>query len=322
MKPLLPHAFAIACTFLFVAASAQPIGAKEGKAYEEGIRELSESIVTDVVKEKHPSVAVMDFTDLNGKVTALGRFVAEELSSSLVITGEVQVVDRTQFGHVLEKEGVSHGSAIESGNLKKLGVAANVHGIVTGTVTDMGGAVRVTAKVLSTDNGRVITTARTSLTKTGPIAEFTKPEPKQPTAKVEKPKESTGPQLPSYAGDMYRLTITGTSRSAKLLTLDLLVENTSPRDLRIACKLMDTYLKDEAGAEWRQDADHNREGICIRGLKLMASTKQRATITFMPRTDADGKVFALHFHETEPRRDVLYTISGIKTEADAGKAAP
>jgi len=313
--------FIAAIVALLLAAAPSAFAAKEGKAYEEGIRELSDNIVTDVVKEKHPSVAVMDFTDLNGKVTPLGRFVAEELSSSLVITGEVQVVDRTQFGHVLEKENISHSAAIEPGNLKKLGAAANVHGIVTGTVTDMGGAVRVTAKVLSTDNGRVITTARTSLTKTGPIAEFTKPEPKGPVVKTEKPKES-GPQLPSYTGDMYRITVTGTSRTAKLLTVDLLVENTSPRDLRIACKLFDTYLKDEAGAEWRQDADHNREGICIRGLKIMASTKQRAAITFVPRTDADGKVFALHFHETEPRRDVLYTISGIKTEADAGKAAP
>src|SRR5581483_9933473 len=152
----------IIVTLLFLAPSFA-FAAKEGKAYEEGIRELSDNIVTDVVKEKHPSVAVMDFTDLNGKVTPLGRFVAEELSSSLVITGEVQVVDRTQFGHVLEKENISHSAAIEPGNLKKLGAAANVHGIVTGTVTDMGGAVRVTAKVLSTDNGRVITTARTSL---------------------------------------------------------------------------------------------------------------------------------------------------------------
>src|SRR5581483_6397026 len=98
----------IAFTIVVLLLATPALAAKEGKAYEEGIRELSDNIVTDVVKEKHPSVAVMDFTDLNGKVTPLGRFVAEELSSSLVVTGEVQVVDRTQFGHVLEKENISH----------------------------------------------------------------------------------------------------------------------------------------------------------------------------------------------------------------------
>jgi TolB-like protein len=303
---------AIAPILLLVPTLALAAG-KDGKGYEEGIRDLSDNIVTEVAKEKHPSIAVVDFTDLKGNVTSLGRFVADELSSSLVLSGEVQVVDRMQFNQVLDKQSIAHSAVTDPANLKKLGTAASVHGIVIGTVADMGGSVRVNAKVLSTDNGRVITTARTSLTKTGPVAEFLKPDPRPPAPKVVEKRE-TGPALPTYAGDLYRVTVTGVSRTPKLMTLDLLIENTSPRDLRISCKLFDTLLKDEAGAEWRQDADHNREGICIRGLKLPASARQHASVTFLPRTDADGKVFTLHFHEAEPSRDKLYTISGIKTE--------
>jgi hypothetical protein len=79
-------------------------------------------------------------------------------------------------------------------------------------------------------------------------------------------------------------------------------------------------MQDEAGIEWRADADHNREGICIRGLKMPAATRQRATLTFGAPDKASGTTFTLHFHELEPRRDALYTIPGITTPTDPPKA--
>ena len=49
-------------------------------AYEKELSSLSESLAGNIAKNSKKTVAVVDFTDLQGNVTELGRFIAEELS--------------------------------------------------------------------------------------------------------------------------------------------------------------------------------------------------------------------------------------------------
>ena len=52
--------------------------------YDVEILELSQNLSSNIEKEKKHTVAVVDFTDLQGNITELGRFIAEELSANLV----------------------------------------------------------------------------------------------------------------------------------------------------------------------------------------------------------------------------------------------
>src|SRR5215831_13408573 len=83
-------------------------------SYEEGVTELSKAIVADAAKFKMQKLAVVDFTDLSGNVTELGRFLAEELSVSLVITGAgLEIVDRTQLNKILKEQALSFSGVID-----------------------------------------------------------------------------------------------------------------------------------------------------------------------------------------------------------------
>jgi type II secretory pathway predicted ATPase ExeA len=49
------------------------------RAYEQEVKQLSAQMAEAIAKSGKKTVAVVDFTDLQGNVTELGRFLAEEL---------------------------------------------------------------------------------------------------------------------------------------------------------------------------------------------------------------------------------------------------
>lgn len=287
-------------------------------SYEDGIRELSESIVTEVARARKSVLAVADFTDLKGNVTPLGRFLAEELSVSLALSREVQVLDRNELAQILRKHAVASLKALNAETIKKIGEATGIQGLVIGTITEMTAAtLHVTAKVIATDTAKVISAARAPIAKAGPIVELLKQQagnPAAPKAPPSKPVTPPTPDLPSYSSDLYRMTIAAANRTENTVVLDLLVENLSSKHLRVSCLIRETYLRDETGVEWRQDVEQNREGICVRGLTLMPASKQRTTMEFTATGPNSGKVLSLRYHEAEPRRDFVFTINGIKVE--------
>ena len=57
-------------------------------AYEKEIKTISSSIAESVTTAGKKTVAVVDFTDLQGNVTELGRFLAEEISVYITITAK------------------------------------------------------------------------------------------------------------------------------------------------------------------------------------------------------------------------------------------
>ncbi len=52
-------------------------------AYEDALSSMSQGLTRDIIKSGKKRVAVVDFTDLKGNITELGRFVSEELSVNL-----------------------------------------------------------------------------------------------------------------------------------------------------------------------------------------------------------------------------------------------
>ena len=142
-------------------------------SYEEGVTELSKAIVADAAKFKKQKLAVVDFTDLSGNVTELGRFLAEELSVSLVITGAgLEIVDRTQLNKILKEQALSFSGVIDPAAVKKVGQLAGVDALIAGTITDLEDTIRLTLKIIATDTGSLVSAARTGIPKTGTIAKL------------------------------------------------------------------------------------------------------------------------------------------------------
>jgi len=119
------------------------------------------------------SVAVVDFTDLQGNVTELGRFLAEEISVALA-SGDrpIEVVDRTHLKVLVQENKLSATGLIDPATAKKLGQIAGVDALVTGTLTPFGDTVRLTLKVLDASTARIVAATTAEIPKTKAIEEL------------------------------------------------------------------------------------------------------------------------------------------------------
>jgi len=152
-------------------------------AYEKEIKTISTTLAEGISKGGKRTVAVVDFTDLQGNITELGRFIAEELSVNLTAMAKgFEVIDRIHLKSILTEHKLSLSGLVNPETVKQLGKIAGVDAIVTGTVTPFGDSIRVSVKVITTDTAKIITASTGDIPKTKAIEELIAKGIESPTA--------------------------------------------------------------------------------------------------------------------------------------------
>jgi len=142
-------------------------------AYENEIRSLSNAMAENIAKAGKKRIAVVDFTDLQGNVTELGRFIAEEMSVDFTMTAKgFEVIDRNHLNRILAEHKLSISGIVDQKTVQKLGQIAGVDALVTGSITPLDRSIRVVCKVIATDTARVISAAKGDIEKTKAIEEL------------------------------------------------------------------------------------------------------------------------------------------------------
>src|ERR1700761_9841023 len=86
------------------------------------LRTLASTISQHIASSGRKSVAVIDFTDLDGNPTRLGRFLAEEFSDSLVSqASNFDVIDRTHLKLLLQEHKLAMSGLIDPATARELG---------------------------------------------------------------------------------------------------------------------------------------------------------------------------------------------------------
>lgn len=284
--------------------------------YEESLKQLAEGVVADAAKANRGRLAVLDFTDAKGIVTPIGQFLAEELSTQILVAGELKVVDRALIVSTLKKFHVTQLEPAQAKAVKRAAKALRADVFVTGSYLESAGDFRITVKLLNPGTVQSLGATRGTVPKSGPLADLIKEANKPPVVTVDpSAKTAPPPGLGSHSNEQYQLVVTALHRRDNQVTADLTIENTSSRDVKVLCLLQDTVLEDNHGALWKLEAKDNREGLCARGVELSPRTKDRAVLIFSASTDANGSQFILHYHEKSPRRDAQFFIEGLKAES-------
>jgi len=145
----------------------------EVSAQDRDVRTLANTFADALSKSSRRTVAVVDFTDLQGNVTELGRYLAEQLSVALATTDKrLDVVDRTHLKVLLQENKLSSSGIIDQATARKLGQIAGVEILITGTLTPFGDSVQVAVKALDTTTARIVTAATADIAKTKAIEEL------------------------------------------------------------------------------------------------------------------------------------------------------
>jgi len=137
------------------------------------MKPLSSILAKSISSSGRKTVAVVDFTDLQGNVTELGRYLAEELSVELVgDENGFEVIERNQLKVILQEHRLSATGLIDPQTARKLGQFAGVDALVTGTLTVFGDTVHLSAKVLDTQTARMLGAATFDIPKTKRIEDM------------------------------------------------------------------------------------------------------------------------------------------------------
>lgn len=151
-------------------AFAQPV--YSASDLDSGIREIGQKISERLTNKGMKKVAVAEFTQLDGSVTAFGQFFAEELVTSLfsVDPEHLEAVERRQLRQVLNEERISADDLLDEQSLRKLALALNIDSVVTGSIADLGDTIRINVRAVSVENARIFGAASTNIQKNGMIA--------------------------------------------------------------------------------------------------------------------------------------------------------
>lgn len=142
-------------------------------SFEKEIKAMSTTLSDCIVAAGNKTIAVVDFTDLQGNVTELGRFFAEEFSGTLASAGKgFKIIDRTHLKTLLVEHKLSTTGLIDPQTARKLGQIAGVDSLIAGTITPFGDTIRLSVKVLETNTAMVIGAASGDIAKTKAIEEL------------------------------------------------------------------------------------------------------------------------------------------------------
>ncbi|MFP3941382.1 MAG: CsgG/HfaB family protein [Thermoanaerobaculia bacterium] len=149
-------------------------------AYQHQLEALADRLARDLPTGDLAAVAVVDFTDLRGEPTELGRFLAEELSTALVqaaeepgsATGSLRVIDRLRLGRVLDELELAATGLLDPADARRVGEVAGVDGLVTGNLVPFADAVRINVKLLDVRTGEILLTDTADLPRTPTLTDL------------------------------------------------------------------------------------------------------------------------------------------------------
>jgi TolB-like protein len=143
--------------------SAVPLHSQD---YQQQIDRLAEDIAATVTKFDLKSIAILDFTDLQGNTPELGRFLAQELTTSLVLKERsFRTIDRANLRSILQEQKLSMTGLVNRDETKKLKISG-VDGLIRGTITPFGESIRLTLQVITVENANIVGAARGTVPKT------------------------------------------------------------------------------------------------------------------------------------------------------------
>ncbi len=157
------------------------------------IEHLAEDIITQLKEYKAYNIAVSDFSDLTGDVSDFGKFIAEELTTKLFTYRDFTVIERQLLNKIIAEQQLSLSGLIDNQDAVSLGKVSGAQALVTGTVTDLGERVKINARLISTETGKIFSAASTIIPKDRQLASLLgqKSQPVLPTAALSLPQPSS-----------------------------------------------------------------------------------------------------------------------------------
>lgn len=137
---------------------------------ESSVAELADEIADQMRDKQAHKLAVVGFTDLNGYKSALGAFISEELITNLVNSGRFDIVERRELDRVLSEHEMYTEGIFDQSTIAELQKLLGIEAIITGSITNLGTQVKINARSISVQTGKIFAAASITVDK-DPVVE-------------------------------------------------------------------------------------------------------------------------------------------------------
>jgi TolB-like protein len=114
-------------------------------------------------QEEKMTVAVLDFLNVDGSQSVLGRYFAEQTGHYLAKRPKIILVERTQIDRLVEELDFSASGYVSDSSAIELGGMLGASAVVLGTLIRVGRKIEVHMKTIDTRTGAVLTSGSTEL---------------------------------------------------------------------------------------------------------------------------------------------------------------
>ena len=133
------------------------------------LEKLTNQIISSLDQNKKNKIAIMEFVNMQGKVSNLGKYISEELTTRLYLTGKFEVIERQLLDKIVQEQKISLSGLVDESSAAELGRILGVDAIATGTIGDLGTSVKVNARLISAESGKLFSVASTEIPKSDKV---------------------------------------------------------------------------------------------------------------------------------------------------------
>ena len=134
--------------------------------------EVATTIVERIQGDGVPTIGISTFTHADGTCSDMSNYINEFIVDSLfnVGNGRVDIIERSQLSAIFREMKLVFDGTIAPDAAKALGEIEGVDALVTGSLVQFGEMIKIQARMISTENGRLFATARSEFPNVGSVA--------------------------------------------------------------------------------------------------------------------------------------------------------
>lgn len=119
------------------------------------IDNFTSNILQQLIQNDKKNIAVSEFSDLGGNITDIGKFIADEIITRLILSGKLKVTERKYFSKILKDHRLLLTKALDPASTQTLQNILGIDAIITGTIVDLGTRLKINANICSSASGDI-----------------------------------------------------------------------------------------------------------------------------------------------------------------------
>lgn len=128
------------------------------------IRNLAAKLARDAAQPV--KIGVLEFLDLQGRITQLGKFIAEDLTTAFFEKGQFSLVERGLLQQITREHALAQTGMLDLDQAREIGKLVGADAIITGSLSDLGPEIKANARLIAVREGTVLSVAGESFAKT------------------------------------------------------------------------------------------------------------------------------------------------------------